>query len=42
VITVTYPNGQTKRIPYQVISKNDQTIRFDGITYAFAGAAKCR
>jgi hypothetical protein len=41
-ITVTYPNGQTKRITYRVVSKQDQTISFDGVTYAFAGAAKCR
>jgi len=42
VITVTYPNGQSKRIAYRVISKEEQTISFDGVTYAFAGAAKCR
>jgi hypothetical protein len=42
VITVTYPNGQLKRITYRVISKEEQTISFDGVTYAFAGAAKCR
>jgi hypothetical protein len=42
VITVTYPNGRSKRFPYRVISKEEQTISFDGVTYAFAGAAKCR
>ena len=42
VIFVTYPNGQTKRIPYRVVSKEEQTINFDGVTYAFAGTAKCR
>jgi hypothetical protein len=42
VIMVTYPNGQSKRITYRVISKEEQTISFDGVTYAFAGAAKCR
>jgi hypothetical protein len=42
VILVTYPNGRTRQIPYRVVSKEDQTISFDGVTYAFAGAAKCR
>ena len=42
VIMVTYPNGQSKRITYRAISKQEQTISFDGVTYAFAGAAKCR
>jgi hypothetical protein len=42
VIFVTYPNGQTKRVPYRVVSKEEQTISFDGVTYAFAGAPKCR
>ena len=42
VIMVTYPNGQSKRITYRVISKQEQTISFDGVTYAFAGVAKCR
>jgi hypothetical protein len=42
VIMVTYANGQSKRISYRVISKEEQTIGFDGVTYAFAGAAKCR
>jgi hypothetical protein len=42
VIFVTYPNGQSRRIPYRVVSKQEQTISFDGVTYAFAGAAKCR
>ena len=42
VILVTYPNGRTRQIPYRVVSKQDQTINFDGVTYAFAGAAKCR
>jgi hypothetical protein len=42
VIMVTYPNGQSKRITYRVISKQEQTMSFDGVTYAFAGVAKCR
>jgi hypothetical protein len=42
VIMVTYPNGQSKRFAYRIISKEQQTISFDGVTYAFAGAAKCR
>jgi hypothetical protein len=42
VIIVTYANGQTKRVPYQVLSKGEQTILFDGVKFAFAGAPKCR
>jgi hypothetical protein len=42
VITVTYGSGQTKRIPYQVVSKDEGAILFDGIKFAFAGAPKCR
>jgi hypothetical protein len=42
VIMVTYPNGQSRQVPYRVISKQEQTISFDGITYAFAGKPKCR
>ncbi len=42
VITVTYANGQSKQVPYQVLSKSEQTILFDGIKFAFAGAPKCR
>jgi hypothetical protein len=41
-ITVTYANGRTKRFGYRVLSKEEQTIRFDGVKYVFAGAAKCR
>ncbi len=41
VIVVTYPSGQTRRIPYRVVSKAEQTIAFDGITYAFAGTPRC-
>jgi hypothetical protein len=42
VILVSYANGQTKRVSYQVLSKNEQTILFDGVKFAFAGAPKCR
>ena len=42
VISVTYGSGQTKRIPYQVVSKDEGAILFDGIKFAFAGAPKCR
>ena len=42
VILVTYANGQTKRIPFQVISKDEGSILFDGIKFAYAGAPKCR
>ncbi len=42
LILVTYPNGQSRRIPYRVVSKQEQTISFDGVTYAFAGKPKCR
>ena len=42
VITVTYANGQTKRIPLQVVSKDEGVLLLDGIKFAFAGAPKCR
>lgn len=42
VITVSYANGQTKRVSYQVLSKGEQTILFDGVKFAYAGAPKCR
>jgi len=41
-ITVTYANGRTKRFNYRIVSKQDQTISFDGVTFAYAGVAKCR
>jgi len=42
VITITYAGGQSKRIPFQVLSKNEGAILFDGIKFAYAGAPKCR
>jgi len=42
VITVTYANGQTKRVSYQALSKDQGTILFDGVKFAYAGAPKCR
>jgi hypothetical protein len=42
VITITYPNGQTKRISLQVVSKSEGILLIDGIKFAFAGAPKCR
>ncbi len=42
VISVTSASGQTKRISYQVVSKKEQTINFNGIVFVFAGEAKCR
>ncbi len=42
MIFVTYPNGRSRQIPYRVVSKQEQTISFDGVTYAFAGNPKCR
>ena len=41
VILVTYPDGRTGRIPYQVTSKDEGTILFDGIKFAYAGAPQC-
>lgn len=41
-ITVTYANGRTKQFIYRVVSKQDQTISFDGVTFAYAGEPKCR
>jgi len=42
VIVVTYANGQSKRFSCRVVSKDKQTIMFDGVTFAYAGAPKCR
>lgn len=42
VIIVAYANGQTKRITYEVVSKNEGAILFGGVKFAFAGAPKCR
>jgi hypothetical protein len=42
VISVTYPNGRTRQFSYRVVSKEEQTINFDGVVYAFAGKPKCR
>lgn len=41
-ITVTYANGRTKRFNYRVLTKDGGEISFDGVKYAYAGAAKCR
>jgi len=41
VIIVSYAGGQTKRIPFQVVSKDEGAILFDGIKFAYAGAPKC-
>ena len=38
----SYASGQSRQIAYQVQSKEEQTIRFDGITYAFAGKPECQ
>ena len=42
VIIVTYAGGQTKSIPFQVVSKDEGAILFDGIKFAYAGAPKCQ
>ena len=42
MIVVTYANGQSKRFTYRVVSKDEGTISFDGVTFAYAGAPKCR
>ena len=42
VISVTSANGQSKRIPYRIVSKEEQTINFAGVVFVFAGEAKCR
>ena len=42
VIIVTYANGQAKRVSYQALSKDEGTILFDGVKFAYAGAPKCR
>ena len=41
-IVVTFADGQTKRFSYQVVSKDEGTILFDGVRFAYAGAPKCR
>lgn len=40
-ITVTAGGGQSRQFGYRIVSKQDQTIAFDGITYAFAGTPRC-
>jgi hypothetical protein len=42
VITVVYANGQARQHTYQVVSKDQGTIQFDGVLFAYAGAPKCR
>jgi len=42
IIIVTYPGGQTKRIPFRVLSKDEGAILFSEIKFAYAGAPKCR
>jgi hypothetical protein len=42
VITVIYADGQTKRVSYQTLSKDQGTILFDEVKFAYAGAPKCR
>jgi hypothetical protein len=42
LIVVSYANGQRKQFSYQVVSKSEGTILFDGVKFAFAGAPKCR
>jgi len=41
VITLAYPDGQSKQIRYQVTGE-DGVILFEGIKFAFAGAPECR
>jgi hypothetical protein len=41
-ITVSYANGRSKKFNYRVLSKQEQTISFDGVKFVYAGVAKCR
>jgi hypothetical protein len=41
-ITFTFENGSSRNIRYQVDSREQQTMMFDGLRYAFAGVAVCR
>ncbi|MBI3983196.1 MAG: hypothetical protein HY337_09800 [Gemmatimonadetes bacterium] len=40
-ITLSYGNGTTKSVRYQVDSQAEQTMLFDGIKFAYAGVAEC-
>jgi hypothetical protein len=42
VIIVTYANGQSKRITYELIPNKGKVFNFDGVMFAFAGEPKCR
>ena len=41
-ITLAFANGTTQSVSYRVGSQSDQTMYFDNIMYAYAGAAECR
>ena len=40
-ITLTYGNGTTKSVRYQVDSQAEQTMFFDQVKFAYAGVANC-
>ncbi len=42
VLTVTSPSGRSRQISYQKDPKGGKIFSFDGITFVFAGEAKCR
>ena len=40
-ITLSYGDGSTKSVRYQVDSQAEQTMLFDGLKFAYAGVANC-
>ncbi len=40
-ISLTLGSGATKNVRYQVDSKEEQTMLFDGVRFAYAGVANC-
>jgi hypothetical protein len=41
VLVITAGDGQVSRVPYQVVDRGEQTVRFGGRLFAFAGDARC-
>lgn len=41
-ITLAFAGGGTRAVRYQVASKAEQTMAFDGVVFVYAGVAECR
>lgn len=41
-ITLSFAGGGTRNVAYRVGSKEEQTMYFDGVLFAYAGVAECR